>query len=270
MTPGQRAAWQALGLGPVWVRRDARAALGEGLDPSGAELPRPDEARRAPPSPRETIRGEAIRGEAIQAEMARSADPTPMPDWESLQASVRTCERCGLCRSRQQTVFGSGSPTAPWLIVGEAPGAEEDLRGEPFVGQAGRLLDAMLAAIGLDRARDVFITNVLKCRPPGNRNPEPDEVARCAPFLRRQIELLAPTGILVMGRFAAQALLETDASVAGLRNRVHRYPVGGAELPLVVTYHPAYLLRNPADKGKAWADLCLALARLPRQRAAAG
>jgi DNA polymerase len=128
----------------------------------------------------------------------------------------------------------------------------------------------MLAAIGLDRGRDVFITNVLKCRPPGNRNPEPDEVARCAPFLRRQIELLAPTGILVMGRFAAQALLETDASVASLRNRVHRYTVAGIERPMVVTYHPAYLLRNPADKAKAWADLCLAKARLPQGRSDAG
>jgi DNA polymerase len=276
MTPGQRAAWQALGLGPVWVRRETAAAAGaQTLARSPEGLPaEPAEARRTPAQPAPVEPAPALRVPAAalppQAAQADADAGVPiMADWASLQESVRACERCGLCRSRQQTVFGSGSPSAPWLIVGEAPGAEEDLRGEPFVGQAGRLLDAMLAAIGLDRSRDVFITNVLKCRPPGNRNPEPEEVARCAPFLRRQIELLAPTGILVMGRFAAQALLETDASVAGLRNRVHRYAVGGAELPLVVTYHPAYLLRNPADKAKAWADLCLALARLPRQRPAA-
>lgn len=266
MTPGQRAAWQALGLGPVWLQRDRCPTTGP-----GEAVLRPGEAithEAVPAMVQPASASPGTRAPAPTTPTATQPGPPPpaLADWESLQAAVRGCERCGLCRSRQQTVFGSGSPSAPWLIVGEAPGAEEDLRGEPFVGQAGRLLDAMLAAIGLDRGRDVFITNVLKCRPPGNRNPEPDEVARCAPFLRRQIELLAPSGILVMGRFAAQALLETDASVAGLRNRVHRYAVGNAELPLVVTYHPAYLLRNPADKAKAWADLCLALARLPRQR----
>jgi uracil-DNA glycosylase family 4 len=261
MTPHQRAAWRALGLGPIWVRRDA--------DPLTHPAPIAETVAERPPSRIEALAGQTGADVAPASHGADAALPA-MADWEALRNAVRGCERCGLCRSRQQTVFGSGNPDAPWLIVGEAPGAEEDLRGEPFVGQAGRLLDAMLAAIGLDRGRDVFITNVLKCRPPGNRNPEPDEVARCAPFLRRQIELLAPTGILVMGRFAAQALLETDASVASLRNRVHRYTVAGIERPMVVTYHPAYLLRNPADKAKAWADLCLAKARLPQGRSDAG
>jgi len=155
---------------------------------------------------------------------------------------------------RAQTVFGVGDEKADWLLVGEAPGAEEDRVGEPFVGQAGRLLDNMLAAIGLRRGENVYICNVLKCRPPGNRNPEPDEVAKCTPFLLRQIELIEPKLIVAMGRFAAQTLLNTDASIASLRGRVHRY----AERPLIVTYHPAYLLRNLPDKSKAWSDLVFA------------
>jgi DNA polymerase len=144
------------------------------------------------------------------------------------------------------------------MLIGEAPGAEEDARGEPFVGQAGRLLENMLAAIGLSRSRDVFIANVLKCRPPRNRDPLPEEVARCEPFLARQIELLSPRIIVVMGRFAAQSLLRTDASIASLRGRLHGYQVAGRRIPVVVTYHPAYLLRNLGDKAKAWSDLCLA------------
>jgi uracil-DNA glycosylase len=151
-------------------------------------------------------------------------------------------------------VLGVGDERADWLLVGEAPGAEEDRTGEPFVGQAGRLLDAMLAAIDLSREKNVYICNVLKCRPPGNRNPEPDEVAKCTPFLLKQIELIEPKLIVAMGRFAAQTLLSTDASIASLRGRVHRY----AGLPLIVTYHPAYLLRNLPDKSKAWSDLVFA------------
>jgi DNA polymerase len=183
--------------------------------------------------------------------------------WAELQSAVAACTACGLCRSRARTVFGVGSRTAPWLIVGEAPGAEEDARGEPFVGQAGRLLDNMLAAIGrsrqADASRPVFIANVLKCRPPGNRNPQPEEVAACVPFLLRQVELLQPRMMLVMGRFAAQSVLHTEAPISALRGRVHGVSVAGREVPAVVTYHPAYLLRNLADKAKAWADLCLAL-----------
>jgi DNA polymerase len=174
--------------------------------------------------------------------------------WIELRQAVSGCVQCGLHKSRTQTVFGVGDENADWMLIGEAPGAEEDRLGDPFVGQAGRLLDNMLAAIDLDRRRNVYIANVLKCRPPGNRNPQPEEVARCSPHLLRQIELVRPKLILAMGRFAAQTLLNTDASIASLRGKVHRY----AGVPLIVTYHPAYLLRTLPDKAKAWADLVFA------------
>jgi len=175
-------------------------------------------------------------------------------DWEQLKAKVAGCSDCKLRAGCARTVFGTGDENAQWMLVGEAPGAEEDRLGEPFVGQAGKLLDNMLAAVSLSRDRNVYIANVVKCRPPGNRNPEPGEVAKCAPHLLRQIDLVQPRLILAMGRFAAQALLGTDATIASLRGRVHRY----AGVPLVVTYHPAYLLRTPQDKSKVWADLVLA------------
>lgn len=177
-----------------------------------------------------------------------------LSSWIELKQAVPACTACGLHKGRTQTVFGVGDEDADWLLVGEAPGAEEDRLGEPFVGQAGRLLDNMLAAIDLRRGDNVYIANVLKCRPPGNRNPEPEEVARCTPHLLRQIELIRPKLIVAMGRFAAQTLLNTDATIASLRGRLHRY----AGVPLVVTYHPAYLLRNLPDKSKAWADLIFA------------
>ena len=181
--------------------------------------------------------------------------PAPSaPGWTELKQLVPACTACGLHRTRTQTVFGVGDENADWMLIGEAPGAEEDRLGEPFVGQAGKLLDNMLGAIGLRRGENVYIANVLKCRPPGNRNPEPEEVARCSPHLERQIELIRPKLILAMGRFAAQTLLDTDASIASLRGRVHRY----GEVALIVTYHPAYLLRNLPDKAKAWADLVFA------------
>jgi len=175
-------------------------------------------------------------------------------DWPQLKAKVSGCTDCKLRAGCTQTVFGVGDEKADWLLVGEAPGAEEDRLGEPFVGQAGRLLDNMLATVDLERGRNVYIANVLKCRPPGNRNPEPDEVAKCSPHLLRQIGLIQPKLILAMGRFAAQTLLGTDASIASLRGRTHQY----AGVPLIVTYHPAYLLRNLPDKSKAWADLVFA------------
>lgn len=183
-------------------------------------------------------------------------------DWDALRAAVAGCCACTLCDTRRQTVFGVGHPQAHWLIVGEAPGEQEDLRGEPFVGAAGQLLDNMLRALSLTRSMDgpeppeqrVYITNTLKCRPPGNRNPMPEELQRCAPFLTRQIELLRPRLILAMGRFAAQALLHSTEPIGRLRGRVHR----AHDLPLIVTYHPAYLLRNLPDKARAWEDLCLA------------
>jgi uracil-DNA glycosylase family 4 len=177
-----------------------------------------------------------------------------LSSWIELKQAVPACTACGLHKGRTQTVFGVGDEDADWLLVGEAPGAEEDRLGEPFVGQAGRLLDNMLAAIDLRRGDNVYIANVLKCRPPGNRNPEPGEVAQCTPHLRRQIELIRPKLIVAMGRFAAQTLLSTDATIASLRGRLHSY----AGVPLVVTYHPAYLLRNLPDKSKAWADLVFA------------
>jgi DNA polymerase len=176
-------------------------------------------------------------------------------DWAQLKAKVAGCTDCKLRAGCRQTVFGVGDEQADWLLIGEAPGSEEDRLGEPFVGQAGKLLDNMLAAISLSRGRNVYIANVLKCRPPGNRNPEPDEVAKCSPHLLRQIGLIQPRLILAMGRFASQALLGTDATIASLRGRVHSY----AGVPLVVTYHPAYLLRNLADKAKAWEDLRFAV-----------
>ncbi|MFM1909007.1 MAG: hypothetical protein RLZZ591_2684 [Pseudomonadota bacterium] len=183
--------------------------------------------------------------------------------WPALQQAVAECRACKLCESRTHTVFGVGqvptgpevAPQADWLIVGEAPGEQEDLMGEPFVGPSGQLLDNMLKAMGLNRQHQVFITNVLKCRPPSNRNPDPSEVAQCAPYLQRQIELLQPKIILAMGRFAVQSLLQTTEPIGRLRGRLHQYH----GVPVVVTYHPAYLLRNLPDKAKAWADLCLAM-----------
>ncbi len=175
-------------------------------------------------------------------------------DWPTLKTAVSSCTACGLRAGCTQTVFGVGDESAQWMLVGEAPGAEEDRLGEPFVGQAGKLLDSMLAAISLERGKNVYIANVLKCRPPGNRNPEPEEVAKCSPYLVRQIELIRPKLILAMGRFAVQTLLNTEATIASLRGKVHQ--VHG--VPLIVTYHPAYLLRNLPDKAKAWADLVFA------------
>jgi DNA polymerase len=174
--------------------------------------------------------------------------------WQTFAADVDACVACTLCRSRDQSVPGVGDVHAQWLFVGEAPGADEDAKGEPFVGQAGRLLDNMLAALRLARGRNVYIANVLKCRPPGNRTPTPLEVDACRPYLDRQIALIAPKIIVALGKSAATTLLNVDASIASLRGRVHRY----CGVPLVVTYHPAYLLRNLADKAKSWEDLVFA------------
>lgn len=174
-------------------------------------------------------------------------------DWERLRASVAACTRCALHESRTQTVFGVGNPDADWMIIGEAPGAEEDRRGEPFVGRAGKLLDEMLQAVGESREH-VFIANILKCRPPNNRDPKPEEAASCREYLERQVTLVRPRIILAVGRIAAQQLIGTDAPVGRLRGQRHTL----GDTPLIVTYHPAYLLRSPTQKRKAWDDLCLA------------
>jgi uracil-DNA glycosylase len=202
-------------------------------------------------------RGEAEPAPAaVAAPGARSADVSRVPDteldWRQLRERVAACRRCALCETRTRTVFGVGDERADWLIVGEAPGAEEDRQGEPFVGRAGQLLNAMLRAIGLAREQ-VFIANVLKCRPPGNRDPAGSETEQCLPYLERQIVLLKPKLILVVGRIAAHNLLRTEAALSSLRQRVHRF--GADRVPLVVTYHPAYLLRSPGEKRKAWEDL---------------
>ena len=235
------------------------------------DAPAPAVSRPTPSASRPTPA--ASRGTPPQAtplnEPSRAAAPDVADlDWTALRQAVADCRACGLCEKRRQTVFGVGHARAHWMVVGEAPGEQEDLRGEPFVGPAGRLLDQMLAALSLTRAeaapegapaltpdRQVYIANTLKCRPPGNRNPEPAELERCEPFLVRQIELVRPQVILAMGRFAVQALLRTDEPIGRLRGRVHRYQ----GVPLIVTYHPAYLLRNLLDKAKAWDDLCLAM-----------
>lgn len=175
-------------------------------------------------------------------------------DWDALSERVAACQLCRLCEKRTNTVFGVGDRGADWMLIGEAPGENEDRLGEPFVGQAGKLLDNMLRSLTLTRDTNVYIANVIKCRPPGNRNPEADEVARCEPYLQRQVALVKPKLIVALGRFAAQSLLKTEASISSLRGRVHEYE----GVPVIVTYHPAYLLRSLPDKAKAWADLCLA------------
>ncbi len=221
MTPDQQRAYAALELGPYWLSRTQHS-----LHPVE--------------SPVELAPNAAVPGELT---------------WDELAIQVSQCRLCGLSSSRRQTVFGVGPQNARLMIVGEAPGQEEDASGEPFVGPAGNLLDNMLRAIGMNRGEHVFIANVLKCRPPGNRNPEAGEVAACSPYLQRQVALLQPQLILVMGKFAAQAMLGNDASIASLRGRQHAYDSGGRPVPVVVTYHPAYLLRNLPDKSKAWTDL---------------
>jgi uracil-DNA glycosylase family 4 len=237
--------------------------------PRGAEEP---EA----PALAEPLRAPAARATAPETRAPAAAAPTsaarapvsayqrgPLAnDWDGLRTQIAGCTACEqLCRTRTQTVFGVGNTKAEWLIIGEAPGAEEDRQGEPFVGRAGQLLNAMLLAIGLPR-ETVYIANILKCRPPGNRDPKPEEVSNCLPFLSKQIALLQPKVILAVGRIAAQNLLATDAPLARLRGKLHRF--GEAETPLVITYHPAYLLRTPADKRKAWEDLKFARATYAR------
>ena len=235
------------GVAALYRLADAPAASA----PAIAEPP-DSEASREMPVTRATAEAPVAYVAPPALDGARAA--IAAMDWDELEAATRACKACGLCQQRRQAVFGVGHRAAPWLFVGEGPGADEDAQGEPFVGQAGRLLDSMLAALGLQRGREVYIANVVKCRPPGNRTPLPEEAAACAPFLDRQIELIRPKLIVAMGKTAAIRFLNTEASLASLRGRLHRY----RDTPLVVTYHPAYLLRNLPDKAKAWEDLVYA------------
>lgn len=219
------------------------------------------DALRVPVRPGTEARPAAAPVTVVPVDRSARAEAIARMDWTELRDSVAGCTACKLCEGRKNTVFGVGNERAQWMIVGEAPGQQEDLQGEPFVGQAGKLLDSMLRAIGLTRDEappesQVFIANTLKCRPPGNRNPEPDELVQCEPYLNRQIELIKPRIIVAMGRFAVQSLLRSSEPIGRLRGQVHRYQ----GVPLIVTYHPAYLLRNLPDKARAWEDLCLARA----------
>lgn len=237
---------QAMGV-DVWVSRRSCVA-GTGVDATAAAG-----TDTSAPSVATAPSMAAAPSAASVPTVARVGDAPVVTTWESLRSEVLACTKCSLHSSRTQGVFGVGNREAQWLVVGEAPGAEEDRRGEPFVGRAGHLLDAMLKAIGLSRGRNVYIANVLKSRPPGNRDPKPEEVAACLPYLMRQIELLRPRVMLAVGRIAAQNLLATDAPLGRLRGKVHHF--GELNTPLIVTYHPAYLLRTPSDKRKAWEDL---------------
>jgi DNA polymerase len=260
--PKPAAPVKPLVVSPEPERPVARAAAA----PLAAQAP-------AAPAPAPAAARPPVTASARSATPAQATAPTPVApaalaslpagielmDWPALREAVASCQACGLCEGRNHTVFGTGSTQADWLIVGEAPGENEDLQGEPFVGAAGQLLGNMLRAVGLSRtgegAQGAYITNVLKCRPPANRNPRPAEVAQCAPYLARQVALVQPKVIIAMGRFAVQSLLQSNEPIGKLRGQVHRYQ----GVPVIVTYHPAYLLRTPSDKGKAWADLCLAM-----------
>lgn len=259
---------QALGLWPMWrlrgvapaesVPAEVEPAL-EIEQPAQRESANRESAPLSAAAPAKTSENAALATPkpepvSLRASAGLDADAIMSMDWETLNAAIRSCSRCELAKTRTQAVPGVGDLHAEWLFIGEAPGANEDRQGEPFVGDAGILLDAMMAAIGLARGNNVYIANVLKSRPPGNRDPKPEEVASCLPYLERQIELIQPKLIVALGRFAAQNLLATDTPIGKLRGQVHRY----RGVPLVVTYHPAYLLRNPLDKAKVWEDLVLA------------
>src|SRR5690242_11911038 len=250
MGPLRNAYLDALGI-DRWVPRNAPAEP----EPLSQAVEQPIQASQAKSSPPPTAKHENPR--PAPPEPSTWTPLPPVAGWGGLRERVAGCMACDLCKTRTQTVFGVGNQRAEWLVIGEAPGAEEDRQGEPFVGRAGQLLNAMLLAIGLPR-ETVFIANILKCRPPGNRDPKPEEVARCLPYLQAQIALLKPKIMLAVGRIAAQNLLATDAPLARLRGKLHRF--GDADTPLVITYHPAYLLRTPSDKRKAWEDLKFARA----------
>ncbi len=254
--------WPTLSLTGMVVRPGAGAALAQKPDaPARATPPTAAVAAPSAPRPAATVGGYRKKEPVPATPAALVIDPVRVAkiggmNWDELHASAAECNACGLCKQRKQAVFGVGALQAPWLFVGEGPGADEDQQGEPFVGQAGKLLDAMLAAAGLQRGREVYIGNVVKCRPPGNRTPNADEAATCAPYLDRQIDLIQPRLIVALGKTAVTRLTGSEASMASLRGQVHQY----RNIPVIATYHPAYLLRNLPDKIKAWEDLMLAKA----------
>jgi uracil-DNA glycosylase len=238
-------------------RRDMLAEMGIRLyarDPAAVSSAPMDTAAAALAGPGKPVAPAVPAVAPAEAALAARAAVVNSLQWDALADAVANCRACKLCEGRTQAVFGVGGTQPDWLIVGEAADENEDLQGEPFAGEAGELLDNMLKALGLARGNKVFITNVLKCRPPGDRAPEPGEVAQCELLLRRQVELLRPRIILAMGRFAARTLLASTEPFGRLRGRPHDYH----GVPLVVTYHPSYLLRNLSEKARAWADLCLA------------
>lgn len=241
-----------MGISPQWVLRDRPAVA----RPSEAPIVRAESPVSRVESPAVAV--EPVRQAQGRENVEMSVDEVSTLDWPSLRRKIQDCQACGLCAARKQAVPGVGDENASWLFIGEGPGAEEDARGEPFVGQAGKLLDAMLKAIDLERGQDVYIANAVKCRPPGNRTPEASEMAACWPYLKRQIELLSPKIIVLLGKAAVFAVLGEEGTLSGLRGKRLSYRDGDMEIPVVVTYHPAYLLRNLPDKAKAWEDLCRA------------
>lgn len=238
-----------MGLAPLWRLRSRDGASNDDQAVVGA-------GEMVPPPPSRNVEPEQMvqRPASAPASSGERAAHVAGLGWDALEDAIRTCSACRLCEQRRQAVPGVGDRRATWMMVGEGPGAEEDRRGEPFVGQAGKLLDAMLAATGLRRGEGVYIANTVKCRPPNNRTPEADEIAACLPFLQRQIALVQPRILVALGRPAAQALLGTEVRISAVRGKMFEY----AQVPVVVTYHPAYLLRNPIDKSKVWEDLCFA------------
>ncbi|MBI5429245.1 MAG: uracil-DNA glycosylase [Nitrosomonadales bacterium] len=241
-----------LNLYPQWVLRNPSAPVVAAERAGQPETVNTGQIENR--EPEIVVMHEQPRAPSEEVQSAAGARRTVSLQWPELKKAVRDCTLCKLRAGCTQTVFGVGDEQADWLFVGEGPGADEDALGEPFVGQAGKLLDNMLAAIRLKRGNNVYIANIVKCRPPGNRAPEADEIASCLPYLRRQIELIRPKVIVALGKVASNALLGKDATLASLRGTTHRFQ----DTPLIVTYHPAYLLRSPSEKAKAWQDLCAA------------
>jgi uracil-DNA glycosylase len=279
MTLSRKDRLQALGLWPMWrLRAPAPAGVEPAVEIEQPEQPeQPEKAQRPPPpaaapnaaNPLNTNKIAALALTKPESGSESLPEPVPVPqqvntgldasdimtmEWDALNTAIHSCRRCELAKTRSQAVPGVGTSTAEWLFIGDAPGNNEDRQGEPFSGDIGQLLDAILNAIGLARGHNVYLTNMLKSRPPGNREPKPEEITACLPYLERQIELIQPKLIVALGRFTAQKLLGTDTPIGILRGQVHRY----RGIPLVVTYHPSYLLHNPLDKAKVWEDMVLA------------